>query len=215
MLSIREADRSAVAEIVRAHELSFPGFLMTRLGAAFLRVYYGTSLNYSGTVALIAKEDERTVGFVIGYVAPQGFYALLRRRQWRLAWAAMPRVMFSPSLLPRVLGNMRRMKEAAQPGAAAELRAELASVGVVPEASGKGVGKALVTCFVRRAAALEAEYAHLTTDATNNDKVNIFYTKLGFRCSRTFLAPGGRLMNEYVLPLKGRPANAQPEPSIG
>jgi ribosomal protein S18 acetylase RimI-like enzyme len=204
MVSIREANAADLAQIVSVHERCFPGFLMTMLGRTFLGAYYKTSFDYAGTVALVALEEGDTVGFVVGYVAPQEFYALLRRRRWRLASSAIRAVMCSPSLLPRVFGNMQRMSRAAKPSSTSRLGTELAAIGVIPEASGKGLGKALVCAFVQRASALKAEYVNLTTDAEDNDEVNVFYQKLGFTRSKAFLAPAGRLLNEYVLRLEGR-----------
>jgi ribosomal protein S18 acetylase RimI-like enzyme len=205
MANIREARPSALAEIVSIHERTFPGFLLTMLGSTFLRTYYEIALEHKGTLALIAQEAEgTTVGFLMGCVAPQEFYAFLNRRRGRLAWKAIRAVMGSPKLLPRVLGNVRRMNQAARPRSSSRPRAELVSIGVLPAASGKGVGKALVWAFAQRAVALRAEDIYLTTDTENNDKANSFYQKLGFTHNKTFLAPGGRLMNEYVLPLEGR-----------
>jgi ribosomal protein S18 acetylase RimI-like enzyme len=204
MVSIREANAADLAQIVSAHERCFPGFLMTMLGSAFLGAYYRTSFDYAGTVALVAQEGGDTVGFVVGYVAPQKFYALLRKRRWRLASSAIRAVLRSPSSFPRVFGNMQRMSGAARPSTTSRLGTELAAIGVIPEASRKGLGKALVRNFVQRAGALKAEYVHLTTDAENNDEVNVFYQKLGFARSKAFAAPGGRLLNEYVLFLEGR-----------
>jgi ribosomal protein S18 acetylase RimI-like enzyme len=205
MVNIQEARRSALAQIVSVHERAFPGFLLTMLGSTFLQTYYEIALENTATVALIAQGvDGSTVGFLIGHVAPQEFYALLNRRRWRLAWKAARAVMCSPRLLPRVFGNMRRMSRAAKPSSTPRLGAELASIAVLPAASGKGVGKALVLEFAQRAVALRADYIYLTTDAEDNGKVNSFYWKLGFTRNKTFLAPGGRLMNEYVLPLEGR-----------
>jgi ribosomal protein S18 acetylase RimI-like enzyme len=175
------------------------------LGSTFLRTYYEIAFENTGTLALIAQEaGGSAVGFLIGYVAPQKFYSLMKRRRWRLASKAIRAVMCSPKLLPRVFGNIRRMNGAAKPGSTSRLGAELASIGVLPSASGKGVGKALVLAFAQRAFALRAEYIYLTTDAEENGKVDSFYQKLGFTRNKTFLAPGGRLMNEYVLPLEGR-----------
>jgi ribosomal protein S18 acetylase RimI-like enzyme len=205
MINIREAGPSELAQIVSLHERAFPDFLLTRLGSAFLRTYYEIALQHTGTLALIAEEAKgRTAGFLIGYVAPQEFYTLLTRRKWRLAWMAVRSMMCSPNLLPRVFGNMRRMREAAKPSSTSRLKAELASIGVLPAASGRGVGKALVSEFVQRAVARGAKNIYLTTDAENNAKANSFYQKLGFSRYKTFLAPGGRLINEYVLALEGR-----------
>jgi ribosomal protein S18 acetylase RimI-like enzyme len=204
MISIREASPSDLAQIVTTHEHCFPGFLMTMLGSAFLRAYYETCLNSRGTVALIAQEEGKTLGFIVGYLAPSRFYALLRSRWWLLAWTATRGMLQSPELLTRVLGNFRRMSTSAKGTAGEELGVELASVGVLPAASGKGLGKALILAFAERARTIGADHIYLTTDAENNEKVNAFYGGLMFTRSGTFLAPGGRLMNKYVLLLQSQ-----------
>lgn len=177
---------------------------MTLLGRGFLRIYYETALEYPGTISLIARDAGKAVGFAVGYLGPQDFYALLRTRRWRLAMAAARGLLLAPGLLPRVLGDMRSMNRLAHCTERPGRGAELASIGVLPTDSGQGLGKALVTAFLERARANAAEYVYLTTDAVQNDKVNGFYCGLGFTRSKTFLAPGGRLMNEYVLLLENR-----------
>jgi ribosomal protein S18 acetylase RimI-like enzyme len=200
--NIREATTADLAQIVSLHQCSFPGFLMTMLGSGFLRVYYETALECPGTVALIAEERGRAVGFVVGYVAPQEFYAFLGSRRLSLALAAARGLLLAPGLLPRILGNMRRLRRSAGCRARPEVGAELASVGVLPTGSGRGLGRSLVTEFIRRIRTRAVKYVYLTTDAVDNDQVNAFYCGLGFTWSKTFLAPGGRLMNEYVLLLE-------------
>jgi ribosomal protein S18 acetylase RimI-like enzyme len=204
MTSIRKASASDLAQIVSMHEHCFPGFLMTMLGSAFLRAYYKASLNSHGTVALIAQEEGKTLGFVVGYLAPSRFYALLRRQWWLLGWTATIGVLRSPDLFTRVLGNFRRMSRSAMRSTDQELGVELASVGVLPTASGKGLGKALISAFAQRARNCGADHIYLTTDAENNEKVNAFYVGLKFTRAGTFLAPGGRLMNKYILLLQGQ-----------
>lgn len=141
MIEVREASRADLGQIVSVHERCFPGFLMTMLGSTFLRVYYETSLEYSGTIFLKAQEEGcALVGFAVGYVSPSGFYALLRRRRWRLAMAAARAALLAPRLLPRVLGGISRMNRNANCGACSGLGVELASIGVLPAASGKGLG---------------------------------------------------------------------------
>ena len=202
--NIREANTADLAQIVSLHQSSFPGFLMTMLGSGFLRVYYETALECSGTVALIAEEGGRAVGFLVGYVAPHKFYASLRSRRLGLVLAAARGMLLAPELLPQILGNMRRLSRSADCSARSAGGAELASIGILPTGCGRGFGKALVTEFIRRARASTVKYVYLTTDAVDNDKVNGFYGGLGFTRNNAFLAPGGRLMNEYVLLLENR-----------
>jgi ribosomal protein S18 acetylase RimI-like enzyme len=204
MIKIRQASPSDLTQIVGAHEHCFPGFLMTMLGSAFLRVYYKMALSFPGTVALIAQEEGNTLGFIVGYLDPSQFYALLRRRWWLLAWTATKGMLRAPSLLARVSGNFRRVRRSAKPRAGQELGVELASVGVLPAASGKGLGKALIAAFTHRARTCGGDQIYLTTDAENNDKVNTLYVSLMFTLAETFIAPGGRLMNKYVLMLHGQ-----------
>ena len=40
-------------------------------------------------------------------------------------------------------------------------------------------------------------YINLETDAVNNDDVNRFYVKNGFKLARTYYSSEGRKMNEY------------------
>jgi len=42
----------------------------------------------------------------------------------------------------------------------------------------------------------------LTTDHSNNERVNRFYQRLGFSLGRAYVTPEGRAMNEYVMFLK-------------
>jgi hypothetical protein len=47
---------------------------------------------------------------------------------------------------------------------------------------------------------------YLTTDAKNNNKVNNFYQKLGWKIESTYTTPEGRVMNRYIFDL---PQNAE------
>lgn len=175
---------------------------MTTLGRRFLHEYYCTALGYTGAIALIGEgQGGRPVGFIVGFVWPAGFYSQLRARRWRLAWLALPAVVRSPRLIVRAFHNMRRVDAAASHPFSTKIPAELASVGVLPDVSGKGVGRGLVMAFLDQARERGADYVYLTTDHENNERVNSFYQGLGFNLARTFTATKGRLMNEYVLEL--------------
>ena len=78
----------------------------------------------------------------------------------------------------------------------------LMSIAVHPECQGQGIGKQLVNAFLEEAHQCGADYVNLTTDAENNDAVNIFYQSIGFNKYRTFTTPEKRIMNEYVIQLK-------------
>jgi GNAT superfamily N-acetyltransferase len=80
------------------------------------------------------------------------------------------------------------------------------SIAVRPGAAGKGTGRELVAAFGAAMAGRGVKEYSLTTDRDDNDRVNQFYLKLGFRLAGTFVTPEGRAMNEYVMTLGGRNA---------
>ena len=45
---------------------------------------------------------------------------------------------------------------------------------------------------------------YLTTDDSNNEAVNAFYRKCGFRIERQYVTPEGRSMNEYWIDVVGK-----------
>jgi len=78
----------------------------------------------------------------------------------------------------------------------------LSSLAVDPACSGKGAGQALVKAFADEAATRGCACVYLTTDQAENDRVNRFYEKCGFRLRDSFPRPGQRMMNRWVLVVK-------------
>ncbi|MER1940092.1 GNAT family N-acetyltransferase [Castellaniella sp. FW104-16D08] len=74
----------------------------------------------------------------------------------------------------------------------------LSSIGVLPEAQGKSVGRALLEAFEVEAFSKGSSYIYLITDATDNDTVNNFYKKYQYSIESTFLQSGGRRMYRYI-----------------
>lgn len=192
---IRVARGKDIGSMVAIHERAFPGFLMTRLGPAFLEDYYRLVQSSESGLALVAERREDVVGFVVGYTDPRTFYRLLRKQKARFGIRMLPALVRSPGLVPQVLASFRR----ADPCGGSERAAltELASIAVDPEYGGQGIGTRLVKSFLEEVRSRGARGVYLTTDANGNDFVNAFYVKLGFSCVRTFRAGGRRVMNEY------------------
>jgi len=66
------------------------------------------------------------------------------------------------------------------------------------------VGQTLVKAFVDEAATRGCKCVYLTTDQAENERVNRFYEKCGFRLCDSFPRPGRRIMNRWVMELRGR-----------
>jgi ribosomal protein S18 acetylase RimI-like enzyme len=200
-LALRPATESDLNAVVAVHQQAFKGFLMTLLGPRFLKGYYQCVLEYRQPIFHVAEYNGRVVGFVAGFVNPPRFYEMLRQRKKNLALAAASHLVWRPHLWRRALSSLRRAETTALETDMPSL-AELASLGVGPNAQGRGIGKRLVFAFLKTAAQQGVREVVLTTDAHNNDTVNAFYQKLGFVCTRQFWHTPNRLMNEYRLTLE-------------
>lgn len=196
-MTIRNACVRDLVQVVSVHQSAFVGFFMTDLGPRFLRAYYQQVLDFPEHLFLVSQSEtqEALLGFVAGFLNPPEFYRRLRSRKWFFALCAASHLSLRPKLWKRALAGLRRTQERSQ--SRSSQVAELASLAVRPCTQGKGVGRALVLAFLEQARARGAEKVYLTTDAHDNDPVNAFYQKLGFRLSRQFWHTPDRLMNEY------------------
>jgi GNAT superfamily N-acetyltransferase len=187
--------------VVSVHQAAFPGFFMTQLGPRFLREYYRCVAEVPTGILLTEIHDGACIGFVAGFMHPAAFYTELRRRRVRLGLAALRGIASRPTRLVTLLANYGRTTTAVRAPQEADT-AELSSLGIMPTASGRGVGSRLVRSFIDAAAIAGANRVVLTTDAYGNDDVNRFYQRLGFVCIRTTEARPGRWLNEYAFAIK-------------
>lgn len=195
-MKVREAQMADLRQVVRIHQKAFRGFFMTDLGPRFLTAYYRAIAAYNNRLFLICQDGSGTiVGFVAGFHNPNEFYKRLKTKKWQLALCAGSHLAFRPSLWVRAVSGLRRVQDLAQSDTTGAV--ELASLAVAPEAQGKGIGSVLVHAFLEQAHRHGALKVYLTTDACNNDPVNAFYQRLGFRLARQYWQTKSRLMNEY------------------
>jgi ribosomal protein S18 acetylase RimI-like enzyme len=61
----------------------------------------------------------------------------------------------------------------------------------------KGTGSQLINRLKEMVDFNKYAYINLETDAVNNDAVNRFYVKNGFKLARSYSSAEGRKMNEY------------------
>jgi ribosomal protein S18 acetylase RimI-like enzyme len=195
-----DADLPAVCDV---HLGSFPGFFLSRMGPRFLRAYYRCVLTYEGSIFLVAETAGIVSGFVAGFVNSAGFYRHLVRSSARFVVPTACAVFVAPALLIRVMDGRRRVGASTVPSSSSHADAELASLAVVGTHSGRGIGRLLVADFVVYAQRRRCRQVSLTTDASENDRVNEFYSSLGFVLDGAFDQRGERKMNRYVLMLTG------------
>jgi ribosomal protein S18 acetylase RimI-like enzyme len=187
-----------IAEVVEVHLKSFQGFFLSFLGARFLYELYSSILDDPSGISFVSFDKDRLTGFVAGTSEPAGFYRrLLRRRWWRFALASIIPILRNPLILPRLWRALRKPQEVSNQAKTGTLM----SIAVSPESQRNGFGQVLVRTFLEEAKHRGLESVDLTTDKNTNDHVNQFYRRMGFKCSRTFISPEGREMNEYVITL--------------
>jgi ribosomal protein S18 acetylase RimI-like enzyme len=194
---VRRATVDDLAGIVAIHQKAFGNFFLTRLGGEFLRRYYSLVLTYHSGIVLVGAGRSTPGGFACGFVDPAEFYHLMWRARRTFAAPVLSALLRHPSLITKVLDGVQRIQtpESGWPARSCEL----SSIAVAPEASGNGLGRALIRTFLDHAGSMDARCVYLTTDADGNDAVNAFYRDVGFQHTRRFLQRKGRWMNEYVI----------------
>lgn len=188
-----------VEAAVSVHLQAFQNFFLSFLGPRFLRELYASILSDPSGFAFVAGRGTELLGFVAGTDQPSGFYRrLLQQRWWRFGLAAIRPAITHPAIIPRLLRAFQKPEDAVSP----EGCGTLMSIAVLPGQQSRGAGQALVEAFLNEAAVRNLTRVDLTTDRDNNEKVNRFYQRLGFVCTRTFITPEGRWMNEYEITIK-------------
>lgn len=192
---VRKMTSLDAGRVAGIHLSSFPGFFLTFLGYRFLKVFYqGVCKDPSG-VGLVIEELGDPVAFVAGSTQPSSFYKRLIKNDWyKFLVASIRPIIQNPRIIPKLIGALNKPNETLP----SEKCATLMSIAVDPDFQGRGYGKQLVIRFLEESVMNQCTQVNLTTDSLNNEPVNNFYKKVGFKLLREFSTPEGRLMNEYI-----------------
>ena len=195
--SIDEIRSEHVKKVVDVHLQAFPGFFLTFLGPRFLREFYLSFTYDPSGVGFVAQASDtgEILGVIVGPVTPDGYFRrLLKRRWWAFCLASVCAVLKRPAVVKRLFRAVfYRGESPSGPN-----RSLLSSIAVLPSAQGHGIGMALVNAWCDEIKKRGSSGCYLTTDAENNDDINQFYQKCGWKLSDTKTTPEGREMNCYV-----------------
>jgi GNAT superfamily N-acetyltransferase len=187
---------SDIDQVIDIHLKSFTGFFLSFLGKSFLRELYRAIICDKSGISLVYEEESGITGFVAGIYNAAGFFRrILKKYWWRFGKAAVLPALRQPGIIPRLIRAFQKPDEYQE----GEDHAVLLSIAVLPGQQGKGIGKALVEGFLRAVKNNRVEQVSLTTDKNNNEYVNSFYQRIGFRIKDCFVTPEGREMVEYVI----------------
>lgn len=192
--------RADAVPLARIHQAAFPDFFLSQLGEPFLvQFYLGYVTDPTAVIAISRDSSGCPVGIAVGTTDPVGFFGrLLRRRLLGFAGASARAALKDPSVAPRLLRAVTYRGDN-PPGREGAL---FSSMCVDPSLSGQGIGSKLIRGWTRRAWAMGAERAFLTTDSVGNDAVNSWYLREGWVLSDRFTAHGDRPMNRYEYDLR-------------
>jgi len=190
-----ETGKDVIGKIVKIHLDGFKGFFLSFLGPRFLRLLYTCVASDENGILLVAYVDEKIAGFVCGVIDQESFYKkLLRTKIFHFARASLAASIKKPAIIMRLLRALKRPKDATK----MSTKTYLMSICVHPDYQGLGLGKMLIQDFCVELIKRGTRSFCLTTDRYNNDSVNEFYQRLGFRLVRSFITAEGRHMNEYL-----------------
>lgn len=188
---------SRLAEtIATIHKIAFPEFFLTQLGKSFLTTLYQGYIEDEESGIIVAEDEEKQC--ILGFIAYSNDYSkfyleLKKKHLFKFAFCSLGAVIKHPSFGRRLIRALKKSEDVKR----CERYVELASIGVVNDAQGNGIGGKLVEYLIANVDFGKYEYINLETDANNNDSVNTFYRNKGFKLHREYITPEGRHMNEY------------------
>ncbi len=196
-LTVVRANLSHLDAMVQIHLEAFKGFFLESLGKQFLKKLYRSFILETSGLCLVAVERKCIVGFVVGTTQPEGFFRRLLWSRWiGFVLAGTTALTLHPIRVGKKFFSALRYR-GERPFNLPDATL-LSSIGVVPSAHGRGIGKILIYAFCQSAQEAGSPTVFVTTDRNENDAVNQFYLSSGFKLHGSFLREQGRWMNLYV-----------------
>ena len=197
MVTIRKmsaSEQDSIRKLSRLHTRAFPDFFLTQLGVGFLDALYNGYLNDKDSGIIVAESNGKLAGFIAYSNDYPNFYkGLIKHHLLRFALCSIGAAVRHPSFIKRLLGAFKKSDSVVK----TEKYVELASICVDPRVGKQGIGSKLIDHLKRMVDFNEYAYINLETDAVDNDDVNRFYVKNGFKLARSYYSSEGRKMNEY------------------
>ena len=198
--SIRAMTMADLNSVIKIHQQAFQGFFLEQMGTSFLKAYYSVVLAYSGSVAHVyVGKDGCVQGFAVGFVSPTAFYAKLKTSKFQFILPIFLGVIRNPKLVVKIFENIKRVSDLESVNNQTFVdsdTAELSSIAV--GSAGGGIGSLLIVAFIKDVCLRGVANITLTTDYENNELVNNFYIKHGFKRNSVEVRKGRKLWR-YIL----------------
>ena len=207
-MRVRAMTDADVRAAVALHVDVLPMEFLTRFGSRFLRTYYRAWRAAPGGLALVAEEDGRVVGALLGATGPaEHTRAMVHRDGWRLArdialaltrdWPLARDLLVTRAR--RYAGGLYRLarRRSMVTGSAAPgpVVGEVTHVLVDAAQQGHGIGRALVVEAIAQARA--AGVAQLVLVTPPDLAAQHFYDRLGWRRDGEITSRSGEVFLRY------------------
>lgn len=183
-MAIVEMTKSHAPAVARLHRRSIRTGLTAWLGQRFCKQVYLGMADSPHSFVLVCEDDRhRALGFVCCAADTTRMYRnVMTRRFLPLILAAIWKVLARPSVIRDMITAIRRPRRFSQDTfAEVDLpQAEIVSIGVDPEAQGRGIGARLLEAAFARFRDLGFDRARVWTTEDNVQAI-AFYQKRGFK----------------------------------
>ncbi|NVO60947.1 GNAT family N-acetyltransferase [Photobacterium damselae] len=192
---IRESCKEDLHSIVEIHLLAFKSFFLSKLGYEFIYQYYQMYIDNHEIILVAVNDENKVVGFICGLENSNYFYKKMKSEWYR--FISVKFVLNSFKLFKMVFKKIKSLFfiNKINPINYPSCSNELTSISVIPEYSGCGVGKQLLTEYIHKVRNnKKSKNIVLTTDFYHNDNVINFYKKNGFNIYTDFCQSENRKM---------------------
>ena len=196
-VSICKAQQSDIAKVVDVHLACFKDSFSSSLGKKILSSYYESYLKHSSDLFLVAKFDEKIVGFVVGYCCEnkQAFAEFKKKNLIRIILRVICRLLIFDKRVYRKIFRKPGETTVLLPSFCTIERnkmGDLLSICVLPEYRKNNIASNLENEFNKSLLTLNRKYCVLSC-LVSNDGGNRFYEKLCYSVYRK-----NKLNNYYV-----------------
>lgn len=193
-VQIDQLTHKDVTPVAVLHRRVFPDYFLTHLGQEFLERFYGEFVDQPGSYAVTATSDGTHIGFVVGTSAGAAFYrGFYRHHLLPLAGILIWRFLRNPYVrrnitariphLRLVLTSLFRLSTSGEESKSCNASARLLSIGIAPEAQGRGIGEELLDRFLQILREHGIKSVDLSVRADNARAIG-FYRKTGWHQER-------------------------------
>lgn len=190
-ISIISANYTDIREISRIHQSSFIGYFLHSFGEEFLRIYYANYLARTEHVLLVAKAEDRIIGFVAGTHDKALLYrTLFNDNFFSIAKITINKFMASKKFRAQffkrryILADAIKLKiskiRSRAEKSSEEENSRLLSIAVNKEFRGKGVSVELIRKFEKELFKRGSLSCVLSVKADNSRGIG-FYKKMGWQ----------------------------------